>query len=206
MALAPSPYLLYTRVMKQTGVTRSVRPRPLRALGRHASMLLYSILHCRVRLTIDDLKELPPVASPTPAIGVRGRAGIEATTGPAGPGHLERGRARAGRGDAGRAPQPRRTRADRHYTYTIASDGDLAGGVSAEACSLGGHLGLGKTDRFYDATTRSSSPDPTSVAFTEDVAGRYESYAGTCRTWRGPRARQPRAGRRRGEGVTDVPA
>ena len=62
-----------------------------------------------------------------------------------------------------------------HYTYTIASDGDLQEGVSAEACPLGGHLGLGKLIAFYD-DNKIQLAGPTSVAFTEDVAGRYEAY------------------------------
>ena len=62
-----------------------------------------------------------------------------------------------------------------HHTYTIASDGDLQEGVASEACSLAGHLGLGKLIAFYD-DNEIQLAGPTSVAFSEDVGKRYEAY------------------------------
>ena len=62
-----------------------------------------------------------------------------------------------------------------HYTYVIASDGDLQEGVASEASSLAGHLGLGRLIVFWDDNHISIEGD-TALSFTEDVAARYEAY------------------------------
>ena len=178
MALAPVAYVLYTRVMKHNPRNADWFDRDRFVLSAgHASMLLYSMLHlCGYGLTIDDLKNFRQLGSPTAGHPEYGdAAGIEATTGPLGQGISNAvGLALAEAMLAARYNRDGHELID-HYTYTIASDGDLQEGVSAEACSLGGHLGLGKLIAFYD-DNKIQLAGPTSVAFTEDVAKRYEAY------------------------------
>ena len=81
-----------------------------------------------------------------------------------------------GRAHAGGALQPRRaTQIIDHHTFTIASDGDIEEGITSEACSLAGHLGLGRLIVFYDDNHISIEGD-TALAFSEDVGARYEAY------------------------------
>ena len=116
MALAPLAYTLYTRVMKHSPKHPEWfdRDRFILSAG-HASMLLYSTLYLSgYGLTLDDLKNFRQLGSPTAGHPEYGDApGIEATTGPLGQGLAMSVGLRARRGDAGRALQPRRPRADR---------------------------------------------------------------------------------------------
>jgi transketolase len=101
--------------------------------------------------------------------------GIEATTGPLGQGiSMSVGLALAERMLAARFNRPEHEVVD-HYTFTIASDGDIQEGVASEASSLAGHLGLGRLIAFYD-DNRVQLAGPTSLAFSEDVGMRYEAY------------------------------
>ncbi len=103
------------------------------------------------------------------------RAGIEATTGPLGQGISTCvGLALAERMLAARFNRDGHEIID-HHTFTIASDGDLEEGISAEASSLAGHLGLGRLIVFYDDNHISIEGD-TALAFSEDVGARYEAY------------------------------
>ena len=102
-------------------------------------------------------------------------AGIEATTGPLGQGISTCvGLALAERMLAARYNRPAHALID-HYTFTICSDGDLEEGISSEASSLAGHLGLGRLIAFYD-DNHISIEGNTDVAFSEDVGARYEAY------------------------------
>src|SRR5215210_735620 len=178
MALAPITYVLYTRVMKHNPENPDWFDRDRFVLSAgHASMLLYSMLYLTgYGLELDDLKNFRQLGSPTAGHPERGdAAGIEATTGPLGQGISTCvGLALAERMLAARFNTGDHEVID-HYTYTIASDGDLQEGVSGEASSLAGHLGLGRLIAFWDDNHISIEGD-TAISFTEDVGKRYEAY------------------------------
>jgi transketolase len=180
MALAPLAYALYTRVMKHSPSTPDWPDRDRFVLSAgHASMLLYSVLYLTgYGLTLDDLKNFRQLGSPTaghPEYEYREAPGIEATTGPLGQGlSMAVGMALAEAMCAARFNTSDHEIVD-HRTYVIASDGDLQEGISSEASSLAGHLGLGKLIVFYD-NNHIQLAGETSMAFSEDVAKRYEAY------------------------------
>ena len=178
MALAPLAYLLYTRVMKHNPANAEWFDRDRFVLSAgHASMLLYSSLYLSgYGLTLDDLKSFRQLGSPTAGHPERGHAaGIEATTGPLGQGiSMSVGLALAEAMLAARFNRPGHELID-HRTFTVASDGDMQEGVASEACSLAGHLGLGKLLAFYD-NNHIQLAGETSMAFSEDVAKRFEAY------------------------------
>jgi len=175
MALAPVAYLLYTRVMRHSPEHPDwpARDRFVLSAG-HASMLLYSILHLTgYGVSLDDIKSFRQLGSPTAGHPEYGHApGIETTTGPLGQGiSTAVGMALAERMLAARFDEEMVG----HFTYVIASDGDLEEGVASEASSLAGHLGLGRLIVFYDDNHISIEGD-TALAFSEDVGMRYEAY------------------------------
>jgi transketolase len=178
MALAPLAYLLYTRVMKHNPANAEWFDRDRFVLSAgHASMLLYSSLYLSgYGLTLDDLKSFRQLGSPTAGHPERGdAAGIEATTGPLGQGiSMSVGLALAEAMLAARFNRPGHELID-HRTFTIASDGDMQEGVASEACSLAGHLGLGKLVAFYD-NNHIQLAGETSMAYSEDVAKRFDAY------------------------------
>jgi transketolase len=178
MALAPVAYVLYTRVMRHNPQDPQWWDRDRFVLSAgHASMLLYSMLYLTgYGLTLDDLKHFRQLGSPTAGHPEYGHAaGIETTTGPLGQGIANSvGLALAERMLAARFNRPGHQIVD-HYTYTIASDGDMEEGVQSEAASLAGHLGLGRLTAFYDDNHISIEGD-TALAFSEDVGRRYEAY------------------------------
>jgi transketolase len=178
MALAPVAYTLYTRVMRHNPADPAWpnRDRFVLSCG-HASMLLYACLYlCGYGLELDDLKSFRQLGSPCAGHPEYGHAaGIEATTGPLGQGISTCvGLALAERMLAARYNRPGHQLID-HYTFTICSDGDQEEGISSEASSLAGHLGLGRLIAFYD-DNHISIEGNTDVAFSEDVGGRYEAY------------------------------
>jgi transketolase len=178
MALAPVAYVLYTRVMRHNPNNANWWDRDRFVLSAgHASMLLYSMLYLTgYGLTLDDLKNFRQLGSPTAGHPEYGHAaGIETTTGPLGQGIANSvGLALGERMLAERFNRPGHRIVD-HYTYTIASDGDMQEGVQSEAASLCGHLGLGRLTAFYDDNHISIEGD-TALSFTEDVGRRYEAY------------------------------
>ena len=179
MALAPLAYVLYTRVMEHAPSKPDWPDRDRFVLScGHASMLLYSTLYLTgYGLTLDDLKNFRQLGSPTAGHPEYGHAAGHRD-------HDRAARARASRTAVGMALAERML-AERfnrdgheivdHYTYVIASDGDLQEGVASEASSLAGHLGLGKLISFWDDNHISIEGD-TALSFTEDVASRYEAY------------------------------
>jgi transketolase len=178
MALAPLAYLLYTRVMKHNPANADWfdRDRFILSAG-HASMLLYASLHLSgYGLSIDDLKNFRQLGSHTAGHPERGdAAGIEATTGPLGQGiSMAVGLALAEAMLAARYNRDGHELID-HRTFVIASDGDIQEGVASESCSLAGHLGLGKLTVFYD-NNHIQLAGHTEMAFSEDVAKRFEAY------------------------------
>jgi transketolase len=178
MALAPLAYVLYTRLMRHSPEQPEWfdRDRFILSAG-HASMLLYSVLYLTgYGLTLDDLKNFRQLGSPTPGHPEYGHApGVEATTGPLGQGlGMSVGLALAEAMLAARFNRPGHEIID-HRTYVIASDGDIQEGVGSEACSLAGHLGLGKLTVFFD-NNHIQLAGETSMAFSEDVGKRFEAY------------------------------
>ena len=178
MGLAPVAYTLYTRVMRHNPSDADWfnRDRFLLSAG-HASMLLYSLLYLTgYPMTLEDIKHFRKVGSPAAGHPERKYSpGIEATTGPLGQGiSMSVGVALAERMLAARFNRPGHEIID-HYTFTIASDGDIQEGVASEASSLAGHLGLGRLIAFYD-NNKVQLAGPVSQSFSEDVAMRYEAY------------------------------
>ena len=178
MALAPIAHVLYTRVMEHapTRPDWPDRDRFVLSCG-HASMLLYSALHLTgYGVSLDDIKNFRQLGSPCAGHPEYGHApGIETTTGPLGQGIATAvGLALGERMLAQRLNRPGHEIVD-HRTYVIASDGDLQEGVASEACSLAGHLGLGRLICFYDDNHISIEGD-TALSFSEDVPTRFEAY------------------------------
>src|SRR3712207_1004301 len=178
MALAPLAYTLYARVMKHSPEQPDWfdRDRFILSAG-HASMLLYSSLFMAgYGLTLDDLKNFRQLGSPTAGHPEYGDApGIEATTGPLGQGlSMAVGLALAEAMLAARYNRPGHRLID-HRIFAVCSDGDMQEGVASEACSLAGHLGLGKLVAFYD-NNHIQLAGETSMAFSEDVPKRFEAY------------------------------
>ena len=143
----------------------------------HGSMLIYSLLHLTgYDLSIEDLKQFRQLHSKTPGHPEYGYApGIETTTGPLGQGITNAvGMAIA---EKTLAAQFNREGHDivNHYTYAFLGDGCLMEGISHEACSLAGTLGLGKLIAFYD-DNNISIDGHVDGWFTDDTAQRFESY------------------------------
>ena len=143
----------------------------------HGSALLYALLHLTgYDMPMDELKRFRQFGAKTAGHPEYGAApGIETTTGPLGQGLANAvGMALAERMLAARFNRPGHEIVD-HYTYVLAGDGCLMEGVTAEASSLAGHLGLGKLIVFYD-DNQISIEGSTNLAFTENVAERYAGY------------------------------
>lgn len=143
----------------------------------HGSMLEYSLLHLfGYGVTIDDIKDFRKLGSKTPGHPEYGHTkGVEITTGPLGQGICNAvGMAIAESHLADKFNRDRFNIVD-HYTYAIVGDGCLMEGISGEASSLAGTLGLGKLIVLYDSNNISIEGD-TDIAFREDVGKRYEAY------------------------------
>ncbi len=181
MSLAPAAYLLYQRVLRHdpTDTDWLGRDRFILSVG-HSSLTQYVQLYLGgFGLELDDLKALRTWGSKTPGHPEYGHTkGVEITTGPLGQGLASAvGFAYAARYERGlfdpeAAPG---TSPFDHFVYVIAGDGDLQEGVTSEASSLAGHQQLGNLIAIYDSN-QISIEDDTNVAFTEDVAKRYEAY------------------------------
>lgn len=142
----------------------------------HGSMLLYSLLHLSgYPLSLGDIKNFRQLGSKTPGHPEYDQTvGVETTTGPLGQGIANAvGMAIAERMLSAAFNTDKKV--IDHHTYVLAGDGDLMEGVSAEASSLAGHLGLGKLIVFYDSN-RITIEGSTDLAFSEDVRKRYEAY------------------------------
>jgi transketolase len=178
MGLAPLAYTLYTRIMRHNPSDPDWIDRDRFVLSAgHASMLLYSMLYLTgYPLALEDIKNFRQVGSPTAGHPERKYSpGIEATTGPLGQGiSMAVGLALAEHMLAARYNRDEHDIVD-HYTFTIASDGDMEEGIASEASSFAGHLGLGRLIVFYD-DNKVQLAGPTSDSFSEDVAKRYEAY------------------------------
>ena len=181
MSLAPAAYLLFQKVMKRDPKDQDWlgRDRFILSAG-HSSLTQYVQLYLGgYGLELDDLKALRTWGSKTPGHPEYHHTdGVEITTGPLGQGLASAvGFAYAARYERGLLdPEaPEGTSPFDHHIYVIASDGDIQEGVTAEAGSLAGHQQLGNLVVIYDAN-QISIEDDTDIAFTEDVAKRYEAY------------------------------
>ena len=178
MGMAPMTYVLWTRFLKHSPTDPDWPDRDRFVLSAgHASALLYSMLHLTgYNLSLHELKRFRQWGSKTPGHPEHGIApGIEATTGPLGQGFANGvGMAITERWLAERYNRPGHKIID-HYTYAIASDGDIEEGVSAEAASLAGTLGLSKLIYLYDDNGISIEGD-TDITFRENVARRFQAY------------------------------
>jgi transketolase len=178
LGAAPMAYVLWDRFLKNNPKNPSWfnRDRFILSAG-HGSALQYALLHLYgYDLSLDELKRFRQWGSKTPGHPEYGEVpGVEATTGPLGQGFaMGVGMAIAEAHLAAVYNRPGFPVVD-HYTYAIVSDGDLMEGVSSEAASLAGHLGLGKLVYLYD-DNRISIEGSTSLTFTEEVAARFVSY------------------------------
>ncbi|MBN9177114.1 MAG: transketolase [Microbacterium sp.] len=187
MSLAPAAYLLYQRVLRHD-------PADTHWLGRdrfilsagHSSLTQYVQLYLGgFGLELKDLEALRTWGSLTPGHPEYGHTkGVEITTGPLGQGLSSAvGFAYAARYERGLfdPEAPAGTSPFDHFVYVIAGDGDLQEGVTSEASSLAGHQELGNLIAIYDSN-QISIEDDTNVAFTEDVAKRYEAYGWQVQT------------------------
>jgi transketolase len=177
LGAAAMAYTLWTRHLKFNAADSAWWDRDRFVLSAgHGSMLIYALLYLAgYPLTLDDLEHFRQLGSKTPGHPeLHHTAGVEVTTGPLGQGVGNAvGLALA---EAHLAATYNREQAIvDHYTYCIAGDGDLMEGVSAEASSLAGHLGLGKLIVLYD-DNKISLAAPTDITFTEDVCKRYDAY------------------------------
>lgn len=178
MGAAPMAYVLFSRFLKHNpqNPTWFDRDRFVLSAG-HGSMLLYSLLHLTgYDVTIDDLKSFRQWGSKTPGHPEYGHTpGVDTTTGPLGQGIATAvGFAMAERFMAATFNRDGHSLVD-HYTYVLCGDGDLMEGISGEASSLAGHLGLNKLIVLYDSNDISLD-GPTNWTFTEDVKMRYRAY------------------------------
>ncbi len=178
LGCAPIAYLLYSRVMKHNPAHSRWADRDRFILSNgHASTLLYgSLFLSGYKLSLEDMQSFRQWGSKTPGHPEFGHTdGVEVTTGPLGQGFaMAVGMALAERHLAATYNRPGYEVVD-HHTYGLLGDGDLMEGVSHEAASLAGTLGLGKLIFFYDDNLISLD-GPTSLSFTEDSYKRFEAY------------------------------
>ena len=178
MGLAAAAYVLWTRVLKHNPQNPAWVDRDRFVLSAgHASMLLYSLLYLSgYKVSLKDIKDFRQWGSKTPGHPEYGHtAGVETTTGPLGQGFSNAvGMAMAECHLAAVFNRSNQKIVD-HHTYVMCGDGDLMEGISGEAASLAGHLGLGKLICIYD-DNKISIEGSTAIAFTENVAARFKAY------------------------------
>jgi transketolase len=178
MGMAPAAYVLWTKHLRYNPAEPQWQGRDRFVLSAgHGSMLLYSLLHLTgYRLSLEELKNFRQWGSKTPGHPERRpELGVEVTTGPLGQGISNAvGMAIAEKFLARYFNRDNFPVID-YMIYVIAGDGDLEEGVSAEACSLAGHLGLNNLIVIYD-DNHISIDGETKLSFTEDVAKRYKAY------------------------------
>ncbi len=175
MSLAPLAHVLFTRIMNYDAERPDWVDRDRFVLSPgHASALQYALLHLAgFGLTLDDLKQFRQWQSATPGHPEVGcTAGVEVTTGPLGQGV-------ANMVGMAIAEAQLRTRYGAgifdHHVFGIAGDGDLSEGISHEAASLAGHLGLGKIVLCYD-DNHITIDGETEIALSDDAAARFRAY------------------------------
>jgi transketolase len=175
MALAPLAHVLWTRVMHHDSSDPGWPDRDRFVLScGHASVLLYSMLYLTgYGLELEDLRQFRQLGSRTPGHPEsRELPGVEVTTGPLGQGFAN---------GVGMGIAERMLRAQfgpelmDHYTFVLCSDGDLMEGISHEAASLAGHLGLGRLVYIYD-NNHITIDGPTELTLNDDALKRFDAY------------------------------
>jgi transketolase len=179
MALAPVAYVLWQRHMRYNPANPQWQNRDRFVLScGHACMLQYAALYLTgYDLSLDDLKQFRQWGSKTPGHTEYGHGtpGVEVTTGPLGQGVGNAvGLALAEAHLAAVFNRPGHAVID-HHTYFLCSDGDLMEGISHEACSMAGHLKLGKLIGIYD-DNHITIDGVTEITYSDDTAKRFESY------------------------------
>ncbi len=178
MGMADAAYVLWTRFLKHDPGDPAWPDRDRFVLSAgHGSMLLYALLHLSgYDLSLEEIAQFRQWGSRTPGHPEHGLTlGVETTTGPLGQGFANAvGMALTERFLAATFNKPTCALVD-HYTYAIAGDGCLMEGISSEAASLAGHLGLGRLIVLYD-DNGITIDGATSITFTEDVAARFRAY------------------------------
>lgn len=177
MGAAPMAYTLWTRHLNFNPQSKDFfnRDRFILSAG-HGSALLYSLLHVSGSLELEELKQFRQWGSKTPGHPeYRHTDGVEVTTGPLGQGFaMSVGMALAESHLAGKFNRDQFNIVD-HYTYVLASDGDLMEGISHEAASFAGHNQLDKLIVLYDSNDISLDGD-LDKSFSEDTKLRFEAY------------------------------
>ncbi|MGS0663944.1 transketolase [Staphylococcus arlettae] len=177
MGAAPMAYTLWTRHLNFNPQSKDFfnRDRFVLSAG-HGSALLYSLLHVSGSLELEELKQFRQWGSKTPGHPeFKHTDGVEVTTGPLGQGFaMSVGMALAEKHLAGKFNKEDANVVD-HYTYVLASDGDLMEGISHEAASFAGHNQLDKLIVLYDSNDISLDGE-LNKAFSENVKERFEAY------------------------------
>ncbi|MBU4464191.1 MAG: transketolase [Proteobacteria bacterium] len=178
MGLAAAAYVLWTRILKHNPDNPDWLDRDRFVLsGGHASMLLYSLLYLSgYDLSLDAIKNFRQMGSKTPGHPEFGHTpGVETTTGPLGQGFANAvGMAMTERHLAATYNRTDCKIVD-HHTFVMCGDGDMMEGITSEAASLAGHLGLSRLICIYD-DNKISIEGGTDISFTEDVAQRFKAY------------------------------
>lgn len=178
LGAAPMAYVLWTRFLRHNprNPKWENRDRFLLSAG-HGSMLIYSLLHLTgYDLPLEELQNFRQWGSKTPGHPEYGLTpGVEITTGPLGQGFANGVGMAMGAAHLARKFNKKDFPLIDHNVYAIVSDGDLMEGVAAEAASLAGHLKLGKLIYLYD-DNKVTIEGFTSLAFSEDVPRRFDSY------------------------------
>lgn len=177
LGAAPAAYTLWRYILKHNPKDPAWEDRDRFILSAgHGSMLLYSLLHLfGYGVTMEDIKQFRQLGSVTPGHPEYGwTKGVEATTGPLGQGiAMAVGMAMAEAHLAKTYNRPGYSIVD-HHTYALCGDGCLMEGISYEAASLAGTLGLGKLIVLYDSN-EITIEGSTSIAFTENVRARFDA-------------------------------
>jgi transketolase len=180
MGMADIGFVVWTEFLRHDPLAPKWQNRDRFILSAgHASMLIYSLLHLTgyPDMTLDELRHFRQWGSKTAGHPEYGHAtGIEVTTGPLGQGFAHG----VGMGLAAKMLEARFSGEDPfcptdHYIYSICSDGDLMEGISSEAASIAGHLGLGNLIYFYDDNNISIEGE-TRLSFSEEVKKRFEGF------------------------------
>lgn len=208
MGAAPMAFALWTRHLRFNPKSPKWfdRDRFILSAG-HGSMLLYSLLHLTgYDVSLEDLRQFRQAHSKTPGHPENTiTPGVEMATGPLGQGFAHGvGFAIAEAHLAAKYNRPGHEIIN-HYTYAIVSDGDLMEGISSEAGSLAGHLQLGKLIYLYD-DNGISIDGSTSLAFTEDVFGRFTSFGWHVQRVDGMNVAEVSAAIEAAQNVTDKPS
>lgn len=178
LGCAPMAYTLWSKQMKHNPKNPKWEDRDRFVLSAgHGSMLLYSLFNIfGYDVSVEDIKKFRQFGSKTPGHPeYKHTDGVETTTGPLGQGICNAVGMAISECYLSKKFNKPDFKLINHYTYTMAGDGCLMEGISGEASSLAGTLGLNKLIMMYDSNNISIEGD-TDIAFREDVAKRYEAY------------------------------